>query len=118
MNYFSEDELRCRCCGVYEFDKKMLRILNDIRVSCGFPLPVTSGYRCLAHPIEAAKAIPGAHTTGMAVDIAVRGEKAYKVIQAALEHGVTRIGVNQKGNSRFIHLDIADIDPSPTVWSY
>ena len=44
-----------------------------------------------------------------------------RFITHAQEYGFTGIGVNQKGNSRFIHLDIADHSeerPRPTVWSY
>ena len=71
MNYFSEDELRCQCgCGVYFFDDDALSILNNIRSDCGFPLPVSSGYRCLEHPLEKHKAHIGAHSTGKAVDLA------------------------------------------------
>ena len=55
---------------------------------------------------------------GLACDVAVTGEQALKVIEIALKHGIKRIGVNQKGQSRFIHLDIADSLPQPTIWSY
>ena len=57
----------------------------------------------------------------LAVDILCRGSEAYKIITHAQEYGFTGIGVNQKGNSRFIHFDIADHTeekPRPTVWSY
>ncbi len=118
MNYFSEAELKCQHCGQYEFDAGFLEILNHIRADCGFPLVVTSGYRCLDHPIEKAKIAPGSHTTGKAADLAVSGSQAYKLLQVALACGVTGIGVNQKGSSRFIHLDMSDIAPRPTVWSY
>ena len=123
MNYFSEDELRCKCgCGEYFFDDKVLDLLNSIRRDCGFPLPVTSGYRCPNHPIEAAKDADGrpigAHCTGKAVDIGVERGRAHRLIQSALEHGCPRIGVNQKGGGRFIHLDWDYTRPHPTVWSY
>ena len=67
------------------------------------------------------KRAPGAHASGRAVDIGVRGDRALKVIEVALKHGMTGIGVNQKGGSRFIHLD--DLEASgkfhrPTIWSY
>jgi len=36
-----------------------------------------------------------------------------------MKHGVKRIGVNQKGKGRFIHLDMAEeAFPSPAIWSY
>ena len=61
---------------------------------------------------------PGAHSTGKAIDIAVSGERALKVIELALAAGIKRIGVNQKGAHRFIHLDVCDDKTSPTIWSY
>ena len=61
---------------------------------------------------------PGAHATGKAIDIAVSGERALRVIELALAAGVKRIGVNQKGAHRFIHLDVCDEKTSPTIWSY
>jgi len=118
MNYFSKDELKCKHCGEYKFNEDFLGLLNSIRSDCGFPLPVSSGYRCPNHPIEASKKRAGAHTTGMAVDIVVSHERAHKLLQVALEHGIPRIGVNQKGNERFIHLDWDMSLPHPTIWSY
>ena len=52
------------------------------------------------------KSKPGSHADGYAVDIGVRGEQALQVIRSAMEHGIKRIGVNQKGDGRFIHLDV------------
>jgi len=128
VSYFSEDELRCKCgCGEYKFDDEALSKLNDIRRDFGRPLTVTSGYRCSKHPIEAKKAVSrkgnytgsyGAHNEGKAVDLAVDRADALKLLKIALRHGVERIGVNQKGSSRFIHLDWSKDLPSPTIWSY
>ena len=119
MNYFSEDELRCQCgCGVYFFDDDALSLLNNIRRDCGFPLPVSSGYRCVDHPLEKHKPYIGAHSTGKAVDLAVTHDKAHKVLQVAMAHNVPRVGVNQRGEGRFIHLDWCEDKPNPTIWSY
>lgn len=94
--------------------------LQALRTAYGKPLKVSSGYRSPLHPIEAAKALPGAHSTGNAVDLLVRGADAYKLVALAIQFGFTGIGVQQKGESRFIHLDdIVDSRfPRPTVWSY
>jgi uncharacterized protein YcbK (DUF882 family) len=83
-------------------------------------MTVTSGYRHPTHPIEAAKAAPGAHSTGRAVDIAVQGADAVRLIALAIAEGFTGIGVQQKGSGRFIHLDDlpSGAFPRPTVWSY
>jgi zinc D-Ala-D-Ala carboxypeptidase len=118
MNYFTADELKCQHCGAYWFDDDFLLRVNLIREECNFPFRVTSAYRCPDHPIEAAKKSPGAHASGKAIDIAVTGEKALKLIQVAQRHGIKRIGINQKGNARFIHLDADDTLPSPAIWSY
>ena len=121
-SYFSDAELSCSCCNVYHFYPEFLYILNVIREECGFPLPVTSGYRCNKHPAEAAKKASGrpygAHNRGLAVDIGVSHERAHRLIEVALAQGIPRIGINQKGEGRFIHLDIDPSLPTPTIWSY
>jgi len=121
MNYFSEDELKCSHTGESKMDEEFMVKINTIRKVCDFPFTVTSAYRHPTHPIEARKAKPGSHASGRAIDIAVRNEKAHKLIEVALAYGITGIGVAQKGGSRFIHLD--DLDAAsgysrPTVWSY
>ena len=88
--------------------EELLNRLQALRTFLNFSFVVSSGYRCPEHPIEAKKSKPGTHATGLAVDILCRGTEAYKIITHAQEYGFTGIGVNQKGNSRFIHLDIAD----------
>ena len=127
MSYFSDDELRCKCgCGQLgpngQFDPHALEQLNKIREEVGFALPVTSGYRCANHPIEADKRRAGrpvgAHTTGKAVDIGVSGKDAHRLCAVAVINDVPRIGVNQKGSARFIHLDWDLSRPNPTIWSY
>lgn len=95
-----------------------MELMDSIRAMAGFPFVVTSAYRCPDHPIEAKKSAPGAHTTGKAIDIAVKGHRALRLIELAQQAGIQRIGVNQKGNGRFIHLDVCDDRPSPAIWSY
>jgi len=116
--YFTAKELACQHCGKHGFDSTFLTALDNLREECGFPFVVTSAYRCPEHPIEAAKQRLGEHTTGKAVDIAVSNSKAYRVIEAAVKAGIPRIGVQQKGSSRFIHLGCNEDYPHPTVWSY
>jgi len=118
IRYFDDDEFLCTHCGKAGIQEDFVQLLDDIRHDCGFPFLITSGYRCKDHPVEAAKTKPGAHETGWASDIGVIGEQAFHVVEVALQHGVKRIGVNQKGSGRFIHLDTAPDYPSPTIWSY
>lgn len=119
--YFSTEELKCQHCGADGMNETFMVKVEALRWELGFPFVVTSAYRCKDHIIERKKKTPGAHATGHAIDIAVRGDKAYKLLDAALRVGMTGIGVNQKGNNRFIHLDDLEWDedrPRPWVWSY
>lgn len=113
--YFTEQELACTHCGDSGF--KHLDKLDAIREECGFPFIVTSGFRCNRHPIEKQKPVLGEHGEGDAVDIGCQGEQAIKLIEVALKHGVKRIGVQQKGSGRFIHLGFSKRRPA-SVWSY
>ena len=119
--YFTADELKCQHCGAEGIDGYFMAKIDNLREELGFPFPVTSGYRCPKHPIEARKKAPGAHTTGKAIDIGVSGNDAYILIEAAIRDNFTGIGINQKGGSRFIHLDIiphSSSRPRPFIWSY
>ena len=119
--YFTEEELVCRHCNEVGMNDEFMQKVDALREKLGFSFPVNSAYRCTDHPIEARKASPGAHTTGRALDLSVYGEDAHRLLSGALTAGFTGIGINQKGGSRFIHID--DIEstserPRPWVWSY
>ena len=119
--YFTEEELICRHCNEVGMNDEFMQKVDALREKMGFSFPVNSAYRCANHPIEARKASPGAHASGRAIDIGVRGEAAYKLLQGALEAGFTGIGISQKGGSRFVHLDDLECSegrPRPHIWSY
>jgi len=103
--------------------------LQLMRTKLHRPITISSGYRHITHPVEARKTDEegnprgGPHYTGRAVDVAARGAEAFQVLEMALEVGFTGIGIQQKGEKRFIHLD--DIQsfqkfhvPRPWIWSY
>ena len=86
-------------------------------------MAISSGYRSLAHnsAINGARYSP--HLFGRAVDVLCFGKEAYILIGLAMKHGMTGIGVQQRGDydSRFIHLDNMDkVKPHhrPWIWSY
>ena len=120
--YFKAKELSCKCgCNSVEFDLGFLATLNAIREECGFSFPISSAYSCPQHPIEARKEVAGAHSHGKAVDILANGENALEIVRVAQKHGIQRIGIQQKGGGRFIHLDACteeDGFPTPAIWSY
>lgn len=116
--FFTSKEFACSHCGRVEMDQAFVDKLNTLRANVGFPLKVTSGYRCSEHPVEAKKSATGAHTTGKAADFGVQGALAHALLTEAMKLGFKGIGVQQKGGGRFIHLDDWDNENRPTVWSY
>lgn len=121
--YFTMEELTCKCgCGRMEMTDDYMRKLVAMRRTLGFPFPVSSAYRCPEYNNKVSSTgLIGPHTTGQAADITLRGTRAFKFLQLAAEYGMTGIGVNQKGDKRFIHTDDlpnAPGQPRPWVWSY
>jgi zinc D-Ala-D-Ala carboxypeptidase len=123
VKYFKLEEFACRCgCGQNNMDPEFLERVDLLRGELGFPLIVSSGFRCRNHNQNVSNTgTEGPHTTGQAADFLVVGDRALELIIAALRLGFTGIGVSQKGPSRFIHLDDlpALLDrPRPWLWSY
>jgi len=116
---FSAAEMACKCgCGQADMDDNFMSMLQGLRNAVG-PIPVTSGYRCE----EYNKSISGgpAHPAGMAVDVAVSRASAYRMLKTAFLYGFSGIGIQQKGDGRFLHLDTLKNSPTaprPTIWSY
>lgn len=115
---FTRGEFACKETGECEMNPDFMAKLQALRKDYGRPMIISSGYRSKRHSIEAKKSKPGEHTTGYACDIAVSGDDAYRLILLAMMHGFQRIGVNQKGNGRFVHLGDNPEFPNPRVWSY
>lgn len=117
--HFTMKEFSCRCCGQNHIEETFVDKLDELRDRVGFPLVVTSAYRCPSHNARVSSTgTTGPHTTGRAVDLAVDRGRAYEVLRVAFSMGFTGIGVNQRGSGRFIHLDDLMDGPRPTVWSY
>jgi len=114
--YFKESEMLCQHCGGSAWNQEFMEWLDTVRFTFGKPIVISSGYRCPEHPIEKKKDYPGAHTTGLAVDIKVRGVDVIELTSIAYSLGCRRIGWNQKGSARFLHLDKADMLKGS--WSY
>ena len=120
--YFTVNELECRGTGECHMQEDFMSMLVNIRREIDRPLIVSSGYRSPEHNAKIGGSANSPHTYGRAVDIVCMGTVAYKLIQIAIKHGMTGIGVAQKGpaENRFIHLDNMNEDshPRPWVWSY
>jgi uncharacterized protein YcbK (DUF882 family) len=117
--HFTRDEFTCRCgCGTNLIDDKLVDALDSLREQVGFAMPVTSGYRCPAHNQKVSSTGPnGPHTTGLAADIGVSRDKAVALLAVALKMHFTGVGLNQKGEGRFVHLDLVPREYR-TCWSY
>ncbi len=120
--HFTNEELACRCCGVNAMKPEFMDRLEILRGVARFPFVITSGYRCPKHnDAVSSTGRSGPHTSGQAVDIAVSGNKALRLIALAVEAGFTGVGVKQHGSSRFVHVDdlpAAEGRPRPWIWSY
>lgn len=116
--YFTNEELYCRCCGQMGMHNDFMSKIVILRRELGFAFPVTSGYRCPIHNSNVSSTgETGPHTTGRAIDIGVSYGNAVKLLKAAVHSDMfTGIGINQKGSGRFIHLD--DIPEREAIWTY
>lgn len=119
---FTPAEVACKCgCGMLP-DAGFMNKVQGLRDYVGSALKPTSGARCPAYNAKVSETgATGPHTTGHAIDFETRGTEAYKVANAAFRLGFSGIGINQKGDSRFVHID--DLPnmpgcPRPRIWSY
>ena len=120
--HFPSYTVTCKCgCGMLP-QLDFMEKVEKLRLRLGFPLPVTSAARCAEYNSKvSATGRSGPHVKGRAVDVAVRGSRAVELVRMALTSGFTGIGINQKGDARFVHLDDLpnkEGQPRPTIWSY
>ena len=117
---FSDIELCCSCCGENRMEESFLLRLQAVRDAFAYPMHVNSAYRCSAFNMRISKTgANGPHTTGRAIDIGVAGKDALRLVALALKHGMTGIGLSQKGDytSRFLHMDDLT-EGRPHTWTY
>lgn len=122
VRYFKPEEFACHHCGDNRVQIALVEKLDELRHLYGKPLTITSGYRCPEHNQRVSTTGPnGPHTSGLAADLGVSGREAVAVLRFAMALGFTGIGVQQKGNGRFIHLDLIPDSfdhKRPWIWSY
>jgi len=120
--YFSIDEMKCQGTDECDMDEAFMEKLIKIREELDRPMIINSAYRHPAHNSAIGGVKDSPHVYGRAVDVAAIGDVAYEIIRLGMKHGMTGIGVAQRGTQdrRFIHLDdmSADTHPRPWVWSY
>lgn len=126
-NYFTEDELRCKCgCGTCQMDDEAVEVFDLLRYQAtqlwqathpakDFPFIVTSGYRCLTHDSSPEVGGMGLHPKGCCLDTVIWSMKKRGVIlSVALSHPkIMGIGIAHN----FIHLDTIPRHER-RVWTY
>jgi len=116
---FSRGEFECHCgCGLDEMDINFVNKLQILRDKCNFPLIINSGRRCSYWNKQSNGFLTSAHLEGLAVDIRIDREKAREVVKHALEMGFQGIGLQQKGEGRFVHLDMKPRKNGMAFWTY
>ena len=93
-------------------------LLQEARGVLG-PLSITSGYRCSTHNSAVSKTgANGPHTTGKAIDIAVRDSQHRKQLITYFAPEVTGLGIAKS----FIHIDLLyeedGFEMRPNSWVY
>lgn len=105
---FSNEETRCKCCGINKMDKAFMAILQELRDEYGKPMVVTSGYRCKSYNAIIGGVPYSQHLLGNAIDIACTDpQDRYRLISLATQYNFTGIEVSPT----HIHLDIRADDP-------
>lgn len=125
IKHFTPDEFECRCgCERMEMQLDFVLKLDDLRERLGFPLVVTSGYRCPDYNEQiSTTGRDGPHTTGRAADVSLAGPRVFSLVtQCSLGGWMRGIGLHQRGPhaKRFVHLDdLAEPNhPRPRIWTY
>lgn len=118
--HFTEDELKCKFSGEKGMNWAFMQKLEALRLEWGRPMHISSAYRSSEHPAERAKSSPGYHHGksaeggGEAVDVLIDRGEAVEFLRLAIKY-FNGIGISQKGERRFIHLDNRE---HPMIWSY
>ena len=115
--YFAPAEFR-RCtpsCSIGQMDADFLALLDRVRESAGIPLVLNSAFRSQEYELKMSRSGTSAHCEGKAVDIRCNtSQNRYKIIRAALECGIRRIGVGKS----YIHLDSSATHAQEVIWHY
>jgi uncharacterized protein YcbK (DUF882 family) len=114
---FTKAEFDCKSTGENNMQHEFMEKLQAIRKDFGRGITVTSGFRSVKHPVEARKTHSnGEHTQGFCADImCITGADRFTLINLALKHGITRIGVAKT----FLHLGIGGKGlPNNVIWEY
>jgi len=107
MRFFTKDELKCPCCGLYKIENKLINRLERLRFKMGRPLKINSAMRCDEHNYNVGGARQSQHLLGLAADVSMLGmtaEQKYKMVEWAVLLGFKGIGISDS----YIHVDMRE----------
>ena len=114
---FTKAEFDCKHTGENNMQHEFMEKLQAIRTEFNKSMTITSGFRSVKHPIEAKKTHSnGEHTQGLCADVmCITGTDRFRLVQLALKHGITRIGIAKT----FLHLGVGNKNlPNNVIWEY
>lgn len=118
IQFFTPDEFDCPGMpgsGLEHMQLEFVQVLDAIRYDCAFPFRITSGWRSVEHNARTQGVKNSPHLRGWAADISAQTSRhRFAIVNAAIEHGISRIGVG----SSFVHLDNDPAKVNRLLWLY
>lgn len=103
-------------------DESFLSRLDMLRYRYNQPIILNSAYRCPSHNKSVGGVSDSPHTQGLGVDIRCDRQNAYTLLKYIMMMQFSGVGISQKGDSRFIHIDDQIENSKGTrpcwLWSY
>ncbi|MCQ2581870.1 MAG: D-Ala-D-Ala carboxypeptidase family metallohydrolase [Alphaproteobacteria bacterium] len=120
MKYFSMNEFTCNCCDELPesgMNPVLLEKLDRLRELCGFPILVSSGYRCPIHNQEVGGVKNSQHVQGCAADIYCYYLSVDDLADLAAEVGFD--GIGRYYDREFVHVDCRSngLEPNCYQWT-
>lgn len=115
--YFTEKEFNActPSCSIIDMDGDFMEMLDKLRDIAGIPIVINCAYRSREWDLKKGRSGNSAHTKGKAADIRyTTSSEAYKIIYAAMQLGIRRIGLGKN----FIHLDNDETLPQNVFFNY
>lgn len=119
MKYFTMDEFSCNCCGELPpngMNPVLLEKLDQLRERVGYPIIITSGYRCPYYNKEVGGVSNSQHVLGNAADCFCWYLSVEELANIAREIGFD--GIGKYYDSEFVHLDCRSNGTEPNVYQW
>ena len=100
--------MRCRCCGRWQIDSRLLQGLETLRELADTPVRVHAGYRCPRHNREVGGVPHSEHLEGLAADVSLPGLSLQRMYELALEVPQFAEGGIGVYDGNFLHVDVRE----------